>query len=790
MKKSLSLIMALLVLLGMFSACAPQEPVQTQSSEQETTHPVTTPVETMGDAAKAEYTVYGVSINEVMPDNRNLLLGHELDWVELYNPEDVDVSLAGYYLTNDPQTLEVMSLEGYTIPAAGYLAVTLDGSLQLSEQGQTVYLTCNGEVISQLTFGAAEKGEAFDAEGACRWATPGFANSEAGYRDYLEAQALPELIINEVIVSNSKYLRVQDQFYDLIEVKNNTDGPLNLKDYYITDKWENTSRYYFPDVTLHSGELYVIYCSGLPEQGENHAPFGVGAGETVYLAKQGIFIDALTIPADLQINESFGRSGGMPVYLDQVTFGKENSEGSLTGVEPPTADITPGVYEGGITVTLSGEGTIYYTLDGSRPTTRSRVYKEPIQVTGVTTIRAFRAVEGRQSPLAEFAYVVGEKHDLPIVTISIPNRSLRDEKTGILNHVEQTFEYEGVITLFEDGQMKFSEPVGFRLHGNDSRKGAKQNFQLRFRAKYGAGKLEYRLFDDRDITEFDSLLLKGGSEDWYRAVMRDEVCTQIVNGTTALYTQAMKPVVLYLGDEYWGVYYLRERFSDAYVASHMGVSPESVDILFSSGGSVQVGSGRDYHRLKSYTNSHDMTKTENYLYMTEQIDVNSLMDWYICRTYLGDWDTANIRRARSSEGDNRWHWMFFDMDWSFIKHSFSNIYDNKGGDYVLIHALLKSEAGKDAFLKRYAHLMHTILNEEYINGVIDSIYNAIKSEMPRDRQRWGMSMSNWEKRVQVLRNFVKDEERTKKMLLDLKAYFSLDSQEMAYYFGDLVQLIQ
>ena len=792
MKRVLSLILALLALLSMLSACAPQAPVQTQPVQQETTVSATTPTETTEAAAAAaavEYTVYAVAINEVMPDNRNLLLGHELDWVELYNPEDVPVSLEGYYLTNDPEEPERMSLEGCTISAGGYLTVTLDGALQLSEQGQTVYLTCNGEVVSQLTFGAAEKGESFDAEGTCRWATPGFANSEAGYLAYLESRELPELIINEVMVSNSKYLGVRNVFYDLIEVKNNSDAPLNLKDYYLTDKWENTSRYYFPDVTLQPGEFYVVYCSGLPEKGKNHAPFGIGGGETVYLAKQGVFTDALSIPADLQMDESFGRSGGVPMYLKKVTFGAENTEGSLTGVAVPAVDVAPGVYEESITVTLTGEGTIYYTLDGSRPTTRSLVYKKPITITGVTTIRTFCVSNGRKSPLTQYAYVVGKEHDLPIVTVSIPSQSLYNSETGIMNHIEEDYEKEGVITLFEDGEMKFSEPFGFKLHGNDSRKGPKKNFQVRFRAKYGTSKLEYRLFEDRDITEFDSLLLKGGSEDWNRSVMRDEVCTAVVNGTTELYTQAMKPVVLYIGGKYWGVYYLRERFSDAYVASHMDVRPESADILFSSYGYEQVGDGDDFQALKDFTRTHNMTKTENYIYVTQQIDVTSLFDWYICRTYLADRDTANIRRLRSDEGDNLWHWAFFDMDWSFKKHTVEGVVDLVGGDYVLIQALLKSKAGQDAFLKRFAYLMRTTLNEEHITGVIDSIYNAIKSEMPRDRERWGMTVSGWEREVENLRKFVRNEARTKFMLNSLKDYFSLSKAEMEYYFGDLMELI-
>ena len=799
MKRLLSLLLALLTLTGSLSACAQQSVTQTQSTEQETTVTATAPAETAAAPAETaaaaqavEYTVYAIAISEVMPDNRKLLLGHELDWVELYNPEDESVVLDGYFLTVDPAQPEALSLAGQVIPGGGYLVVTLDDDapFQLSELGQTVYLTCNGEVVSQLTFGAAEDGESFGAEGACQWATPGYADSEEGYRAYLESRELPALTINEVITSNSKYYGVRNVYYDLIEVKNNSGEPLNLQDYYLTDKWESTNRFYFPDVTLEPGGLYVVICSGQTEKGENHAPFGLNGGETVYLAKQGVFTDALTIPGDLKQDESFGRSGKLPVYLKKATFGAENSDGYLTGIAAPTADVAPGVYEDTVTVTLSGEGTIYYTLDGTRPTTRSLVYREPIQITGVTTIRTFCASDGRSSQLEEFAYVVGQEHDLPIVTISIPSRYLYDEETGIMTNIESNLEYEGVITLFEDGEMKFSEPFGFKLHGNDSRKGAKKNFQVRFRAEYGTSRLEYRVFDDRDITEYDSLILKGGSEDWNRAMMRDEVCTMVVHGTTELYTQAMKPVVLYIGGKYWGVYYLRERFSEAYVASYMDVSEESVDILFSSGGYNQVGDGRDYHAVKNFVKTHDMTKTENYIYVTERIDVTSLYDWYICRTYLGDRDIANIRRIRSSEGDNLWHWAFFDMDWSFKKHSVEGIVDLPGADYVLIQAVLESEAGQDAFLKRFAYLLNTTLNEEHITGVIDSIYNAIKSEMPRDRERWNMSYSAWESQVEALRKFVRDEKRTKAMLTNLKSYFSLTNEEMEYYFGDLMQLIQ
>ena len=784
MKRLLALLLAAVMAMGIFTACTRQEPDVDPEEPEETT----IPEDTAGEEVTEDILLCDPRISEVMPDNRNLTLGHELDWVELYNPGDVTIDLSGYYLTDDLSDPEAMDLSGQLIPAGEYAVIVLTDAAPflLSEAGETVYLTWGGEVISQMRFEAPTNGESFDPNGACTFPTPGYANTEEGYHSYRSQLPLPELTIHEALPEGSDY-PLPGAAYDWVEVQNTTGEPLDLNGYCLEDKWGKSDRYYFPNVTLEPGEFYLVLCSGNPELGENHAPFKLSPGETIYLSCRGSYVDALVLPEDLQNNESYGISGNVPVYLAEPTPGGENTEGFLTGIGAPEANVATGLYEEAVTVTLSGEGTIYYTLDGRRPTTSSQVYSEPVTVDDVTTIRAFCVSNGRTSPMSAYTYVIGAEHDLPVVVVSIPDSSLWGGE-GILSNVKASYEYEAVLTLIEDGEEKFSAPFGFRLHGNDSRLGAKKNFQLRFRGEYGVGKLEYRLFDDRDIEEFDSLLLKGGSEDWDIANMRDELATSIANGTTALYTQAMKPVVLYLGGEYWGVYYLRERFSDEYVASHMGVSPESVDILFSSDGYVQCGSRDDFDDLKTFVKTHDMRTTENYAYLISKIDENSLMDWYICRTYMEDTDIANIRRCRSVEGDGEWHWMYFDLDWSFYSRGstpFTDIVDMYGADRTLMHGLLASEAGQDAFLKRYAYLLRTVLNEAYITGKIDAIVSAIESEMPRDRDRWNRSVSYWESNVQAVRNFVKDDKRTTIILKDLKNYFSLSDGEMEYYFGDL-----
>jgi hypothetical protein len=243
-------------------------------------------------------------------------------------------------------------------------------------------------------------------------------------------------------------------------------------------------------------------------------------------------------------------------------------------------------------------------------------------------------------------------------------------------------------------------------------------------------------------------------------------------------------VVLYLGDEYWGIYYLRERYSADYVASHLYVSPESVDIAYSNGAYRECGDVSDFQALRIYVQTHDMRKEEHYKYLTDRIDVQSLMDWYILRSFIGDRDTANIRRFRSSEHDGKWHWMFFDLDWGFnwmTDHPFSSI-AFLGGDYVLMQAVLQNKEGKDAFLKRYDYLMDTILNGEHLTGLIDELVDAFESELPADRARWKVSMAQWEEEIAFVRKFVSN--RKKRVLQDLQSYFQLSSAKIEEYFGD------
>ena len=90
----------------------------------------------------------------------------------------------------------------------------------------------------------------------------------------------------------------------------------------------------------------------------------------------------------------------------------------------PTFSLTPGIYPPNQTVSLAesvGGATIYYTTDGSKPTTSSPVYSSPINVASTETISAIAVTSTLTSSVSTGLYTIFPLPTAPV--LSIPSAS-------------------------------------------------------------------------------------------------------------------------------------------------------------------------------------------------------------------------------------------------------------------------------------------------------------------------------------------------------------------------------
>lgn len=85
------------------------------------------------------------------------------------------------------------------------------------------------------------------------------------------AQDLPPVVITEFMSSNAVTIMDEDgEFSDWIEIMNNSDSPINLEGWGLSDNEEKPLKWTFPSCLLQPGEFLLVWASGKdrkPEQG-------------------------------------------------------------------------------------------------------------------------------------------------------------------------------------------------------------------------------------------------------------------------------------------------------------------------------------------------------------------------------------------------------------------------------------------------------------------------------------------------------------------------------------------
>ena len=714
-------------------------------------------------------------ISELMCDNNVYPInGAICDWIEVYNGGESEIKLSEYWISDKLDDPYLSQLPDIALAPGGYyvLCGDKDFSFGLSSSGETVFLTRrDGVTSSMIVYEAFDENCSFTRENEItKYPSPGFPNGKDGYYSYINSRT--GLVINEVISSNSKFKKYSGDYYDIVEIYNGTNASVDLGDYYLSDKAKNLQRYKLPDVTLGAGKYQLVYCTG---KGGKDPDFGISSkGENLLLTNsEGYVCDAMLVP-ELLHNISYGRSGGKLVYFENPTLGSVNGTGYEEISAPAVASVASGKYRGAVSVTLSGEGDIYYTTDGTLPTVASKRYQgETIVFDKTGNLRTIckngSYITSRES--AYTYYVDIPDYSLPLVMVSVEENAMFGEN-GTYTKSSKT-EIPGHVSFYEDGVEKFSVGCGVKIFGGTSIYYAKKSFQLKFRGKYGASKLDYKVFDNLDIDSFNSLVLRAGGQAQYRSMISDEVGTSIASlsgNMPSLLVQSYRPCDLYINDRYMGVYFIREKISDDFVASHLGGDPSETTIIkdFWNGSYAVAGvDGAEWKEIWSFVQKKDLTVASNYEYLKSVIDFDSLIDFYIMEMFVGNTDSGNVRLCKTRYGDGKWRWILFDLDLSFeIQKSGANTYlgslsAKKRPFNPVIYNLLKNKEFSQYFEDRLMMHVGSTLSNENVRARIDAVYNEIAPDMLYEIDRWkdvpdsaGMarlrSVSSWQNKVEAL----------------------------------------
>lgn len=402
-------------------------------------------------------------------------------------------------------------------------------------------------------------------------------------------------------------------------------------------------------------------------------------------------------------------------YLSPPTPGSanQNTSGWISVVSPVEFSVERGFYDAPFTVELTTAtpgATIRYTTDGQEPTeTAGLIYEQPIPIHSTTLLRAmafktdflpsyvdtqtylflndvlhqpadppgFPSTWGIH-PIDFAGHAEGTpveadyEMDPQVVNDPRYRDSIREAlqaipSLSIVTDIRNFYLYANprergrawerpasIELIYPDpNQPGFQINAGVRIQGGAGRWEfmPKHSFRLFFRGEYGATRLEYPLFPDSPIRDFDTLILRAGADRSY-AGHPERNDHNLVTYTRDEWLRASQLAIsgvgshgifvhLYLNGLYWGLYNVVERPDAAFTAAYLGGREEDWYVVNQSGG-VSGASDR-FETMLALARQGGLESPEKYEAIKSYLDITQFIDYMILNWYAGtrDWPENN-----------------------------------------------------------------------------------------------------------------------------------------------------
>lgn len=277
-------------------------------------------------------------INEFMPANSSTAAdpaGEFDDWVELYNSTDEPINMEGYFLSDNHGNRTKYVFPDVVIEPDGFLIVWCDGQIEQEGLHTSYKLSSAGEElglynpdstsIDYVRFGDTPNDVSI---GRFPSGHGPFTRLIPTFNAHNTNSVSVGLVINEYQAINES--TAQDQwgaYDDWVEIYNNSNEPIDMSGYFLSDKIGDPTQFVFPDTILDPDSYLIVWCDmGLGEPGL-HTFFKLGAdGDDLLLSNADtLTVDYVRFGPQIP-DDSEGRfaNGTGPISCMIPTFSESN----------------------------------------------------------------------------------------------------------------------------------------------------------------------------------------------------------------------------------------------------------------------------------------------------------------------------------------------------------------------------------------------------------------------------------------------------------------------------------
>ena len=520
-----------------------------------------------------------------------------------------------------------------------------------------------------------------------------------------------KVVINEIMQSNVDFIFVSHDFPDSwVELYNRSSTKVRIDKYRIgtsnvyseSFRIAKTTEFIEPD-----GHL-LLYCdktTGTPF----HYNFNLEAdkGKLFLFDNVGNIADSIMYKSMPAPNIAYGRiTDGSDLWQYEMTAtpgAANNSSGSdIVSPQPWFSAEGHVMTEGPETITISmpwdmpEDTRIYITTDGSEPTWESTSDTLISLTIDKSTVVRAKLLSKEMLPIRSttHSYIFHPREtSLPIVSIATDSIYLYSSEEGVLSNDTTegkpnysydwrrpaNFEYFNT----ENGMTVFNQCGEMAVGGANSRKMPQKSIKCYAKKRFGKKNFNGSLWKDKpNVTKVKSFLLRNGGQNCKTARINDAVLQRFF-GTNldGIDWQAYEPVIVYINGIYKGVFGLRERSNEDYLASNYDINEEDVEIATASNYRSTRSDTPNFNAFYELYNRADVTYGE----LSEAMNIDNFMNVFIAECYSSntDFPRGNVLIWTQISTESLWKWILKDLDfvsshdasWNMFKYMFGT--DNK-----------------------------------------------------------------------------------------------------------------